>query len=237
MISVCMATYNGEKYIREQIYSILSQLSNNDELIISDDFSTDRTLSIIANFDDSRIVVYHHEPVDGTAFQKATANFANALIHAKGDYIFLSDQDDIWHEDKVAKCMEQLKSHCCVQHLRDMLTENSKVILPPKRRIPKYLLENIVFLPTCYSGCCLAFHRKLLNIALPIPKQIRTHDSWIGCLAFMTGDLVNIDCALMDYRVNENTVSYGKSKNSLFHKLRYRIVFLFCLLSRFYFNR
>ena len=96
MISVCMAIYNGEKYIKEQIDSILMQLSNEDELVISDDSSNDRTLDIIAEYNDRRIKVLHHIPAIGNSFVKAKANFENALSVAKGDYIFLSDQDDVW---------------------------------------------------------------------------------------------------------------------------------------------
>ena len=83
MISVCMATYNGEKFIESQLKSILSQLSEDDEVIISDDDSTDRTLEIVRRLSDKRIKIYHHETDHGF-----TRNFENALKYAKGDYIF-----------------------------------------------------------------------------------------------------------------------------------------------------
>ena len=95
MISVCMATYNGAQFIKEQIDSILCQLSTEDELIISDDGSTDETLSIINSYKDNRIKVFQHKAAEGSAFIKATRNFENAMSHAVGDYIFLSDQDDM----------------------------------------------------------------------------------------------------------------------------------------------
>mgnify|MGYP003392825684 CR=1 FL=1 len=98
MISVCIATYNGEKYIGEQIASILKQLNANDEVIISDDGSTDATLSIIKTFQDPRIRV-----ILGPQKHSPTLNFENVLHHAQGDYIFLSDQDDVWKTNKVAK--------------------------------------------------------------------------------------------------------------------------------------
>ena len=108
MISVCMATYNGERYIKRQIDSILYQLGEDDELIISDDGSTDRTLEIIKKYNDSRIKIYEHIKKAELSkvkklrnFYYATSNFENALIHSRGEYIFLADQDDIWESEKV----------------------------------------------------------------------------------------------------------------------------------------
>ena len=103
MISVCIATYNGEKYIKEQLSSILSQLSEQDEIIISDDRSTDQTLPEIRSIKDSRIHIYTHEKDFKTLFsiENCTHNFVNAMKQAKGDIIFLSDQDDVWLPDKV----------------------------------------------------------------------------------------------------------------------------------------
>lgn len=94
MISVCLASYNGEKYIKEQIESILQQLSVNDELIVSDDGSTDHTLSIIAEIGDPRIKIYFHksEVNDLGCYSRShylvTRNFECALSVALGDYIF-----------------------------------------------------------------------------------------------------------------------------------------------------
>ena len=236
MISVCMATFNGEKHIKEQVESILSQLSFVDELIVSDDGSTDKTLDIIESFHDNRIRVLHHSPVEGSAFKKATSNFENALRHAKGEYIFLSDQDDIWHNDKIVKCMKVLDKHLCVQHTRNCFAEDANCVFPPKRRIAHTLFENILFLPSCFSGCCLAFNRKILDLVLPIPASVNVHDAWIGCLAFLSKDLVSLNEDLIDYRVNIDTVSYGKSTNSFLNKIKYRINLFIQIVKRFYFR-
>ncbi len=105
-ISVAMATYNGEKYIKEQLESILLQLENQDEVIVSDDGSTDHTLKIIESLNDQRIKILKG-PRNGVK-----QNFAHALSFCKGKYIFLSDQDDIWLENKVKHlltCFEEKK--------------------------------------------------------------------------------------------------------------------------------
>lgn len=101
MVSVCLATYNGEKYIRQQIESILPQLSAADEIVVSDDESTDQTVPILESFNDSRIHIYiHKRRNEKVVWDYATHNFENALSHAKGDYIFLSDQDDVFLPEK-----------------------------------------------------------------------------------------------------------------------------------------
>ena len=105
MISVCIATYNGARYIAEQLASILKQLSAEDEVVVSDDGSTDGTIDIVRSLNDRRIRI-----VDGPRRHSPTLNFEWALRNAKGEYIFLADQDDVWLEDKVTKCVEELQT-------------------------------------------------------------------------------------------------------------------------------
>lgn len=105
-----MATYNGERYIRQQLDSILACLSAGDELVVSDDGSTDGTLGILASYAGRSTVGIR--VIDGP-HRGVIANFDNALRNAKGDFIFLSDQDDVWHPDKVEKVMAAFaKSDC-----------------------------------------------------------------------------------------------------------------------------
>lgn len=123
MISVCIATHNGEKYIKEQLDSILCQLSTEDEVVISDDGSTDSTLEILSDYNDSRIKVYQYKQPYKSRHPHSYVckNFENALKHAEGDYIFLSDQDDYWMEGKVDKCVELLKTNLLVVHNADLV--------------------------------------------------------------------------------------------------------------------
>jgi len=113
-----MATHNGAQYLREQINSILPQLGAKDEIVISDDGSTDDTLSIIRSFNDNRIKIYNFKQQSKSEHlhQYITRNFQNALRYAKGDYIFLSDQDDIWTEGKVDVCLDYLKDNTLIVH-------------------------------------------------------------------------------------------------------------------------
>ena len=98
--SVCIATFNGEKFIKEQLDSILCQLGVDDEIIISDDSSVDQTISIIESYKDKRIKIFVNQK-----FSSPIYNFENAIMKSRGDFIFLSDQDDIWQSDKVEKML------------------------------------------------------------------------------------------------------------------------------------
>lgn len=178
-ISVCMATYNGEKFIQQQIDSILEQLSDNDELIISDDGSIDDTISIIKKYTDKRVFLYNNNNLNGVAH-----NFENALKYATGDFIFLSDQDDIWEKNKISCVVKELANYDCVLHNAHLINANGDFlnsdlfsIYKTRKGYVKNLFRNT------FVGCCMAFKRDLLKIILPIPKEITMHDMWIALLA------------------------------------------------------
>ena len=143
-VSVAMATYNGEKYIEEQIKSILSNLSSNDEVIISDDGSTDKTMEIINSFHDERIRV-----IDGPK-KGVIKNFENAIKNCNGDYIFLSDQDDIWCSKKVTTILNIFKndsSTVLIVHDNKMIDAKLNTICDSffrfRNRLPKMIMNRI----------------------------------------------------------------------------------------------
>ncbi|MDE6245342.1 MAG: glycosyltransferase family 2 protein [Treponemataceae bacterium] len=245
MISVCMATYNGARFIREQIDSILPQLDAEDELIISDDGSTDGTLGILAEYAtaDARVKVLHHEKNPAYAkikhsrnFYYVTDNFENALRHAKGDYIFLADQDDVWLSEKKRKMVAALQENSsdCVMCNFALIDENKNIIAEKfyeASPITKKRVRNII--KSKYIGCCMAFSKELLYYVLPFPDELIAHDYWIGCLA---ENFVFIDEPLHLYRRYEDNVSTssGKSHNSLATKILFRLRFAKLLYKRLF---
>lgn len=237
-ISVCMASYNGAEFIADQVSSILNQLSANDELIISDDGSTDGTLELISSFNDDRIVVLnHHKNNVGKIYPHylVSSNFENALLHAEGDVIFLSDQDDVWLANKVKVCLEYLKKYSLVMTNCSVVDSNNNIVSESFFNsiiIPRGVFKNVIF--PKYHGCCMVFRRELLNVALPFPKKLILHDSWLGILAEIFGDVKFIDNDLMLYRRHMNNSSFaeGRSNNSFFFKIQYRIVFLIQIIKR-----
>ncbi len=229
MVSVCMATYNGEKYIKEQLDSILHQLGPNDELIVSDDGSDDSTLNILSSYNDSRIKVFN------SSGRNIIKNFENALKKAKGDYIFLSDQDDIWHDSKVKDCLLYLKKYDLVftnlEVFCDSIQETQVMYADSKKRTG--VLKNII--KNNYIGATMGFRRKILDEALPFPKDIYMHDIWIAMVAELSGKTHFIKKPLIYYRRHGENASEtgGKSSNSLVKKIAIRIKLVYYLLRKF----
>ena len=230
-----MATYNGGRFIKQQIDSIMSQLSSNDELIISDDGSTDSTLDIIASYNDARIKVFQHKKQEESGmyknFRYATANFENALQKVKGDYIFFADQDDVWIQNKVAHCIELLQKYDCVVHNNEQIDENGNGLFVSWSKTPihKTLLMNV--LDNHFRGCCMAFKSELLKIVLPIPKKIIGHDYWIGTLACHYGNVFYEMTPLIQSRRYTESVS-AKRRTSILYKIKFRMDLLFALIKR-----
>lgn len=237
MISVCMTTYNGEKFIKEQIESIISQLGKDDELIVSDDGSTDTTLDIIKKYNDSRIRILHHKKKKNLAkkrnarnFYYTTDNIANAIENAKGDYIFLSDQDDIFMPNKICKMVDALRNSDCVLCNYLVIDSNGQVnnCFQKKPMFSKSVLLNLIRTP--FLGCCMAFTRDTLNYVFPFPKGVFCHDLWIGSICAFKKKITFLEEPLHKYRVHENNVSPSvtrQSCNPVLFKIYYRCVFLY----------
>lgn len=232
MISVCMATYNGEKYIREQVSSILQQLGENDELIVSDDGSTDSTLQELTVFNDSRIKVF-----DGP-HKGLTYNFENAIVHASGDYLFLSDQDDVWEPDKVRSMVAALQDADLVisdAWIADKDAVSTGVSLFDICKPHKGFWLTLYH--TTYIGCCTAFRRTILKKLLPFPPHIVMHDYWIGMIADLYYKTTFIPDKLLRYRRhgdNTSALTTGKSPLSLRQKLAYRYWIVRYVLTRWW---
>lgn len=222
-ISVCLATYNGNKFLLEQLKSILIQLSADDELIISDDHSTDNTRLIIEGLNDPRIKV-----VLNTSLKKGSVpNFENALGHCSGRYIFLSDQDDLWLEGKVEKMMSVLSGPIDLV-LSDAIVvdENLKTIHASFYTVNNSksgLINNLR--KNSYVGCMMAFNSTLMPLILPFPKHIPAHDIWIGFVAELTCRTARINDKLILYRRHGNNVSSTSEKSAfrLLDRLTFRV--------------
>jgi len=223
-ISVCLASYNGQLFIEQQIKSILAQLSENDELIVSDDCSIDRTLEIIRSFNDSRIKI-----LSGIRYASPIRNFENALKHATGDIIFLSDQDDVWMSNKVKVMAPYFKEYDVVVSNCSIVDQELNVI---KEKFFFSGIDRKGFINNLYDnhylGCCMAFKKEVLDTVLPFPKKIAMHDIWIGLCAEAFYRSIAVDDVLLLYRRHGGNASptSEKSSASLCVKLWYRLYFL-----------
>ena len=231
-----MATYNGQKYIKEQIDSILSQLGSEDELIISDDHSSDNTVDIIKSYNDKRIKFFYNELKKGV-----THNFENALLKSKGEIIFLSDQDDVWLPGKITKMItfmnegdyDVVECNCAlVDEKLNVIREKYYCEEFPQK---KSVLGN--FIVNSWLGGCMAFKRNVLEASLPFPDKVVAHDLWLCLFAQIKFKCGYSPEVMQLYRRHSATVSFagGKSTNSLYYKLSYRAylawqLFLRCFL-------
>jgi glycosyltransferase involved in cell wall biosynthesis len=218
-ISVCIATFNGEKYIRQQLESILHQLADTDEIIISDDSSIDNTIEVIEGLNDPRIKILKNQ------------NFENALKHSSGDIIFLSDQDDVWVENKVDVMMQHLNSYDLIVCDCYITNADLKVIEESMFKINRSgtgLLRNTV--KNAYLGCCMAFNRKVLMKSLPFPKDIPMHDIWLGMVANAFYKVSFLPRKLVYYRRHDaNSVQWKEGITSVY-SLREKLMFRFIIL-------
>lgn len=220
-VSVALATFNGEKYIEEQIRSVLDNLSDEDEIIVSDDGSSDETLKVIESVGDERI-----HCVLGPK-QGVKKNFENAIRHCSGKYIFLCDQDDVWMHGKVDKVLEGFADPevKVVTHDCSLVNDAGEILLESYfdyRKSGPGIFKN--FMKNSYMGCCMAFDSSIKENILPIPADIEMHDQWIGLIAENKGKSLFIKDRLIEYRRHEKNVSdcfnhYGFSK-MLINRLR-----------------
>ncbi|OIR09417.1 UDP-Glc:alpha-D-GlcNAc-diphosphoundecaprenol beta-1,3-glucosyltransferase WfgD [mine drainage metagenome] len=229
-VSVCVATYNGEKYFRQQLESILSQLSADDEVIISDNCSTDLTREVINSIGDARVTLHTFN------IRSVVSNFENAFRSASGDVIVIADQDDVWMDGKIDRIKRELEAYdlvvtdCkVVDEQLNLLHQSLFELIKPRTGIFRNLMRN------SYTGCCMAFNRRVLDAALPFPNNLPMHDWWIGLVGEVVGPVKFIDEPFLLYRRHGSNVSTLSTPSalSLWKKISMRIILLSSLFYRF----
>ncbi|MBR5127752.1 MAG: glycosyltransferase family 2 protein [Roseburia sp.] len=231
-ISVAMVSYQGAKYIEEQLDSILSQLGPKDEVIVSDDGSTDGTREILAQYAKKDVRV---RMIDGPK-AGVKKNVENALRACEGEYIFLADQDDIWMPEKVELVMAAFKQDSVGLVVHDAVVTDGncqEVILESFYSLKGSgagVIKNIW--RNTYIGCCMAFKRELLDEVVPIPNYIEMHDQWIGVINDqLKRGTTFIPDKLLKYRRHGNNAS-EMSHYPIPRMLKNRICFVWALLTR-----
>lgn len=236
MISVCMATYNGAKYIRSQVESILEQLRPMDELVVCDDGSSDETVAILLICGDDRIRVHQNPMRLGHV-----RNFERAMSLARGDYIFLSDQDDVWVPGRVHDMMGVMKAHpqaLLVSSNFDLIDEKGAETgefrgLGPVKRLRWLQVAAIFAGKAPYYGCTFLMRREALRYCLPIPADIESHDIWFALVTSALGRVVNLPGSTLQHRLHGSNVTVS-SRRAWKVVLRSRLVFASALFSRLF---
>jgi glycosyltransferase involved in cell wall biosynthesis len=228
-ISVCMAVYNGERYLEEQLRSILDQLGDDDEVIIVDDRSTDRSMQLIKNMADPRVVLLSNKLNVGPI-----ASFERAIAASKGRHIFLSDQDDIWRTHKVKRTLQVFASTDTLLVVSDALVVDAeRHILNESlfsfRRSGAGFWRNLY--RNGFVGCCMAIRSDAKELFLPFPGKISMYDEWIGLCTTVAGRVHFIDDILVEYRRHRRNVT-KMSHGSIGSMIAKRIIFFQLILFR-----
>ena len=227
LISVVLATYNGSKFLINQLESIYQQTYTNIEVIVCDDKSTDLTQNILATYEKTHSLRYY---INETRIG-VVGNFAKAISYAQGNYIALSDQDDVWLPNKLKVSFQKIKEleqrfsnkiPLLVYTDLQVVDDNLNCISPSywkyrkldqsKLQLNKILVENFM------TGCTALMNKATVELALPIPKEALMHDVWFLLVAFSFGQTSYLNEQTVLYRQHSNNV-IGSSGKSNFQKL------------------
>lgn len=211
-ISVVMCTYNGAKYLVEQLDSICAQTYSNIEIIIVDDCSTDTTFEILRDYQskDPRIQIFQN--AENMGFVQ---NFSKAISLTTGAYIALADQDDLWKPHKLDKFTNDIQGHLLIYSDAILINDkgqplNRQLTRPNHNLVSGHCNQAFLF-KNCVSGTTLMFKRELLTHILPIPN-VSFHDIWIAFIASSLGTICYTDEAMIYYRRHENQVTNTQKK-------------------------
>ena len=226
LISVAMCTYNGEKYIREQLISVINQSLPPDELVICDDLSTDNTVDIIKNIlkrwnGKLKLVVNQQN----LGFSK---NFEKAINLCAGDYIFLCDQDDVWDLNKISIIMgifNSEKDAALVFHDAMIVDEQLRLLKQSFWDCLNFNYKNFIVMNYSHlsyeniiQGCACAFKKTVFEKAKPFP-EFALHDEWLGLVGITLGKVIPVPHALLQYRQSSNN-ALGAGKVSYKEKIQ-----------------
>ncbi len=218
-IDILMATYNGERYLKEQLDSILKQTYKKFNLIISDDASTDNTIKILKQYEqkDKRIKVFYNKKNKG--FLK---NFEFLCQQARTNLCMFCDQDDVWKSNKIEKLYNFMKKTNAVLSFCDMeiTNQNLETINPSfhqyikkEKRCEKYNNFDLLKLENVISGCSILVKKDIIKKSIPFPKEIFVYDWWISLIATQHGQITYLNEPLQYYRQHDSN-SIGAFENN-----------------------
>jgi len=226
-VDILMAVFNGELFLKQQLDSIVNQTYKNWLLRIRDDGSTDNSIGIINDYIEKypeKIILLEDNKNIGSC-----NNFFALLENSNSEYIMFSDQDDVWHTDKIEKTLNQfielekeygkeipLLLHTDLEvvdetlnHISNSFWKYQQMDVERVSRLNKILLENIV------TGCTVMINRALKEKSLPLPNNVFVHDWWLALVASVFGKIEKMDESTILYRQHNQNVAGAKKSNFL----------------------
>lgn len=222
--SVLLISFNGIRYIEKQIISILQNIDFEDELIISDDGSTDGTIELIEEYKEKYPnIMLVKGPHKGIA-----ANLSNAFSYSTGEIVLFSDQDDEWLQGKVKAIKDTFERSKVdvIMHDGYICNENNDVIESDntifiKRKARHGVFPNII--KSTYYGCCMAFRRSFLQKYMPLPDNLLAYDQFLGLCAERIHSVMFIDKPYIKHRYHNANQS---NRQPLYKQIKYRFVII-----------
>lgn len=215
LVSIAMATYNGEKYLKEQLDSIYVQTHKHIEVIVCDDCSNDSTVEILKEYS-AKYGLKYYVNENNLGYVK---NFEKAISLCSGDFIALSDQDDVWQENKIEILMENIGDNLLIHSDASLVSENGSLISRVwKKNIDSHkCFEDFLFL-NVVTGCTVLFSKKLLDEVLPFPDGLAYHDWYLAIHAAKNGKIIYLNKPLVKYR-QHLAQDTGTSSSNYVYKL------------------
>ena len=203
LVSIALCTLNGEHYLPVQLESILAQTYSRLEVVVLDDGSTDATVGMLEDYArrDSRIRLHHNPQRLGFI-----RNFERAITLCTGELIALSDQDDIWHPEKIERLLRHLNGHTLVYHDSELIDAEGNALGKRITDLGAMLRGQhpLAFIfGNCVSGHALLFRRDLVRYLLPFPTCFY-HDQWLALIASSLGTIDFVEDCLVQYRRHES---------------------------------
>lgn len=213
-VSIAMCTYNGERFLREQMDSLVSQDYPNLEIIIVDDCSTDSTVEILQKYAIHHPHIHIHCNETNLGFRR---NFEKAIGLCSADLISLCDQDDIWFSDKISKLVQAIDGANLIYSEIQLADECANPIdrdFPPANLLQGRCHMGLIF-DNCVTGHASLIRKSVLKFALPIPDSVELHDHWIAFVAAANGGIKVFPEKLSLYRQHDcNAVLSRKPKKN-----------------------
>ncbi|TLT06358.1 glycosyltransferase family 2 protein [Aliarcobacter thereius] len=227
-LSILLSTYNGERYLKEQLDSLFKQTYKDFEIIVRDDISSDKTLEILKSYDVKLI-----ESTQNLGAKKSFSTLLKyALENSDSKYFMFCDQDDVWNDDKIEKTLAKMKEfesfygselplliHTDLEVVDESLKAISSSMWEYEYILPKYNSLNRLLIQNTITGCTMLINRELAKKSLDIPENAIMHDWWIGLVASCFGNIGSVNTSTIKYRQHgKNTIgAKGFKVNILRH--------------------